>query len=57
MNYTLNDLSSLQEYEIQMLAKNIEGNSLHTERLQFKTKGNRYLFIYLKYFEIGEVIF
>ncbi|XP_060580181.1 nephrin-like [Ruditapes philippinarum] len=39
MNYTLNDLRSIQEYEIEMFAKNIEGNSIHTERLYFKTKG------------------
>ncbi|XP_060568867.1 uncharacterized protein LOC132727411 [Ruditapes philippinarum] len=38
MNYTLNDLSSLQEYEIEMFARNIEGNSFHTNRLHFKTK-------------------
>ncbi|XP_060589338.1 hemicentin-1-like [Ruditapes philippinarum] len=38
MNYTLNDLSSLQEYEIEMFARNIEGHSFHTNRLHFKTK-------------------
>ncbi|XP_060607688.1 hemicentin-1-like [Ruditapes philippinarum] len=42
MNYILNDLSSLQEYEIEMFARNIEGNSLHTERLRFKTKTSIY---------------
>ncbi|XP_060598567.1 nephrin-like [Ruditapes philippinarum] len=42
MNYTLDELSSLQEYKIEMFAKNIEGNSLHTERLHFKTKASIY---------------
>jgi hypothetical protein len=45
MNYTLNDLSSLQEYEIEMLARNIEGSSFRTNRLRFKTKGNHTQFV------------
>ncbi|XP_060586233.1 hemicentin-1-like [Ruditapes philippinarum] len=40
MIYTLNDLSSLQVYAIEMFAKNMEGNSFHTERLHFKTKAS-----------------
>ena len=38
--YTLYDLSSMQDYEIEMFAKNELGNSAKTDRLEFKTKGN-----------------
>ncbi|XP_060600196.1 nephrin-like [Ruditapes philippinarum] len=38
MNYTLHDLNSSQEYEIEMFAENINGDSTGTERILFKTK-------------------
>ena len=39
MFYAIYGLSSNKEYEVEMYAKNKEGKSVRTERLQFKTKG------------------